>query len=176
MCYQCDCVSCPFFVHDCSLVTQLTNDLQAKLTSYDKLLAENALLRAQLQLSNQHYSILTIFFVLLAFVVYEIVLPWIVDKLITRYAGERWASVMALCVAFSPLGIIRLLGMLLALIYDIVKTRNQRRHYTSLFPTPATRLAMAQSDDLETMPLTQAAALRRCESVDSFVSIKSSSL
>lgn len=176
MCYQCDCVSCAFYVHDCSLVSRLTSDLQAKLTTYDDLLAENISLRNRLLASEHHYSILTIFFILLSFVVYELVLPWIVDKIVTRYAGERWASVMALCVAFSPLGILRLLGMLIMLIYDIVKTRNQRRHYTSLFPTPATRVAMAQSEDLETMPLTQALALRRCESDSSFHSTKSSSM
>lgn len=171
--YQCDCLNCPFYVHDCSLVTQLTADLQRKLASFDQLVEENHALRAQLQLANQHYSILTIIFVFLSLIVYELVLPWIADKLATRYAGERWASVMAMCVAFSPLGILRLLGLVLMLVYDTVRLRNQRRHYTSLFPTYSSRLPVAQSNDFETWPLTQPMALRHSGSNASFHSIKS---
>lgn len=176
MCYQCDCVSCAFYVHDCSLVKQLTDDLQRKLAHYDQLLQENIDLQIQLASANQHYSILTIFFVFVSLIVYELVLPWIIDKLVTRYAGERWASVMAMCVAFSPLGVIRLLGMLLALAYDTVRSRNQRRHYTSLLPTPRSTLTVVPSGDSETWPLTQAMALRHSGSQTSFHSIKSDSL
>lgn len=173
MCYQCDCIDCVFYVHDCSLIPQLTTDLERRLTAYDALLAENLVLKRQVQASQDERSVLTYILIILSILVYELALPWIAAKLTARFANGPLATVIAVFVMFSPRGIVRLLGIAALTVYDIVNSRNQRRRsYTVISSLPVSHLP----SDLETMPLTQASGLPRCGSESSFHSIKSDTL